>query len=157
MKNYLLMPSKYKVFGWIVFSICMSIYVYCNFIYTYLYDKSVLEIPGFTFTYADSFLSPVTANLTNALLSSGILIGLLLISFSREPNEDEYISFLRLRSWQWAVLLSYGILFIANWLIYGYNFFLFMIFNMLTVLIVFIMKFQYSLYRLKKERITDEE
>lgn len=157
MKNYLLMPSKYKVFGWITFSICISIYIYCNFIYTYIYDNGPLEIPGFSIAYADVFLAQSTANLTNALLSSGILIGLLLISFSREPNEDEYISFLRLRSWQWAVLISYGILFIANWLIYGYNFFLFMIFNMLTVLIVFIIKFQYSLYRLTKERITDEE
>lgn len=84
------------------------------------------------------------------IIFSFVLIGLLLISFAKEKNEDEYISFLRLKSWQWAVLISYGILFFANWLIYGSMYLAFMVYNMFTVLLVFIIKFNFSLYMLKK-------
>lgn len=157
MKNNLLIPSKYKVFGWIIFLAFTVCYIFCNIIYpNFISDGERLEIPGFSWSYATLF-DWSTSNLTSVVLSSGIFIGLLMICFSREKKEDEYISFIRLRSMQWAVLISYGILFFANWLIYGTWFFTFMTFNLLTVPLVFIIKFNYSLYCLERERIEDEK
>lgn len=102
-------------------------------------------------------LSWSDGNLWDEIILSFVIIGLLLISFSKEKNEDEYISLLRLKSWQWSVLVSYGVLFIATWTIYGGMFLVFMIYNMLTVLLVFIIKFNFNLYRLRKEGISDEK
>ncbi|WP_214226015.1 hypothetical protein [Pedobacter sp. B4-66] len=156
MKNYLLIPSKYKVIGWIVFLLFTGVYIYGTLIYPKSHEDMNFEIPGFTWNYIERFKWANT-NLTMVVLTSGILIGLLAISFSREKDEDEYISLLRLRSWQWAVLISYGILFLVNLFVYGDAFWAFMVYNMLTVLIVFIVKFYYSLYRLRKERSEDEK
>jgi hypothetical protein len=46
---------------------------------------------------------------------------------------------------QWAVLVNYLLLFIANWTVYGFNFLNVMIYNMLTVLIIFIVRFHFVL------------
>jgi hypothetical protein len=156
MKNTLLISSKYKVIGWAIFLTFTAVYVYGTFVHPYLYENTSFQIPGFTWSYANNF-SWAETNMTGPLISSGILIGLLMICFSKEKEEDEYISFLRLRSWQWAVLISYGVIFFANWLLFGTWFFAFMIYNLVATLIIFIVKFNYSLYRLKQERIGDEE
>ncbi|MGV3463725.1 MAG: hypothetical protein ACO1OT_00335 [Heyndrickxia sp.] len=156
MNNYLLIPTRYKVFGWILFLTSTAVYIYGTFVYPNFSENAPFQIPGFTWNYADNFRWAET-NMTAPLISSGILIGLLMICFSKEKQEDEYISFLRLRSWQWAVLISYGILFFANWLLFGSWFFGFMVYNLVTILVVFIIKFNYSLYRLKQGRIGDEE
>ncbi|WP_316838645.1 hypothetical protein [Pedobacter gandavensis] len=156
MKSYLLLPSKYKVFGWILFLLSLGLYVYCFMIYPETHGTGNLEIPGFTSSYPLRF-SWANNNLTSAVFTSGILIGLLMICFSKEKNEDEYISLIRLRSWQSAVLISFGILIAANLLVYGLEFMAFAVYNMLTILIVFIAKFYYSLFSLSRERLVDEK
>lgn len=156
MKSYLLLPSKYKVFGWSMFLIAVALYAYCFLIYPNLYDELSLEIPGFTSSYTEHF-KWANNNLTSSVLISVILIGLLMICFSKEKNEDEYISLIRLRSWQWAVLISFGILIAANLLVYGLEFMVFALYNMATILVVFIIKFYYSLFRLGRERLADEK
>lgn len=157
MKNNLLIPNRYKVFGWIIFLAFTSFYLFCNIIYPkFISNGNRLEIPGFNWAYPALFDWSIS-NLTPVVLSSGIFIGLLIICFSKEKKEDEYISFIRLRSWQWAVLTSYGILFFANWLIYGAWFFAFITINLLTVPLIFIIKFNYSLYCLQREKTGDEK
>ena len=151
MKNYLLIPNKYKVYGWVVFLLFAAFHVVANIVYPEIGRK--IALPGYR---NDSFLDSLTdSNLT--FVGAGVLLGLVMICFSREKNEDEYISYLRLRSWQLSVLISYGVLFVANLLVYGGWFLSFMIYNMLTVLIVFIVTFNLSLYKLKRERFVDEK
>ncbi len=141
MKNYLLLPNKYKVLGWVIFVASAGLHILVN-IFNMPFPKVEFQLIR-VYDWADS-------SGLDEIIFSFILIGLLLISFAKEKNEDEYISFLRLRSWQWAVLISYGILFFANWLIYGTMYLAFMVYNMFTVLLVFIIKFNYSLYLLRK-------
>lgn len=151
MKNRLLLPSKYKVYGWIIFLSFVALHVLANIIYPQIGTKIAFHgfhPPGFWEGLSDSDLT---------LVGAGVLLGLMMICFSREKNEDEYISYLRLRSWQLSVLISYGILFVTNLLVYGGWFLSFMIYNLLTVLIVFIVTFNLSLHKLKRERLADEK
>lgn len=149
MKNQLLLPHRYKVPGWIVFSVFTIAHSICNIIYPRTHDGVALEIPGFTWEYISKF-DWANPNLTLVLVTSGMLIGLLMICFSKEQKEDEFISFIRLRSWQWSVLVSYSILFLANWLLYGLAFLSFMIYNVLLTPVIFIIKFHFSLFLLKR-------
>ena len=80
---------------------------------------------------------------------TGIITGLLLIAFSREKHEDEFISRIRLESLQWAVLINYLLLIVSAFLVYGFSFMDVMMYNMLTVLIIFIVRFHLVLYRNK--------
>jgi hypothetical protein len=156
MKTPILLPHRFKTLGWAVFLCSMTLLIYMNLIHAWLNDGNRLEIPELVWAYADSFKYS-NPNLTNVLLSSALFIGLLLICFVKEKQEDEYISYLRLKSWQTAVLLSYALLFTANWLIYGLMFFEFMVLNLLTVPLVFIIRFNYSIYKLKREGEGDDE
>ncbi len=89
-------------------------------------------------------------NLTDELALSGIIISLLFIAFAREKTEDEYIAHTRLESLKWAVLINYILLLVATWLVHGFAYIDVMMYNMLTVLIIFIVKFNYTLNSNKK-------
>lgn len=156
MKTSTLLPYRFKTLGWAVFLLALASLIYMNLVHAWLNQGNRLEIPGLIWAYADSF-NYSNPNLTNVLLSSALFIGLLLICFVKEKQEDEYISYLRLKSWQTAVLLSYALLFLANWLIYGLMFFEFMVLNLLTVPLAFIASFNYSIYKLKHEGQGDDE
>ena len=149
MKNSLLIPGKYKVIGWIIF-----ILFACLGLATLYWEY---KIPGFALPLKESRYSFADYNLTNELALAGLIIGLMIIVFAREKIEDEYISLLRLKCWQWSVLISFVILFILNFLLYGNSFYIVLIYNMFTVPLIFIAKFNYSLYRLRREREEDEK
>lgn len=86
-------------------------------------------------------------NLTDELASLGIIIGLLFIAFSREKVEDEMIGQLRLEALQWSVYANYLILALAILTLYNEAFFNVMVYNMFTVLLVFIGRFRWLIYR----------
>jgi hypothetical protein len=109
-----------------------------------LYERAAGSFDSITFGFEDY-------NLTNELAIFGVTIGLLMIVFAKEKMEDEYISMLRLRSLLWAVLISYLILIVISFSFYGLGFLILLVYNLWTTLIVFIFKFYWSLYRLKKE------
>lgn len=147
MNNNLLIPTKYKVIGWIVLLIFVPLGLS-----TMIWEFS---IPGFNLPHTGTDLLN-GYNLTNELALAGIIVGLLMVAFAKEPNEDEYISFIRLKAWQWSVLFSYLLLFVINWAAYNLYFFYAMVFNMFTVLIIFIGKFYFSIYKLNREKSSEE-
>lgn len=114
------------------------------------------ELNLFNYKYEDG-LDFRNFNLTSELAFLGITIGLLIVVFAKEKIEDELISMLRLKSLQWAVLISYIILIIINFSFYGLGFLILLVYNSWTLLVVFIIKFNWSLYQLKKEGIVDEK
>ena len=147
MENSLLIPGKYKVVGWIIF-----ILFACLGLATLYWDYS---IPGLVLPLKESLF--FDANLTNELALAGVIIGLMIIVFAREKIEDEYISLMRLKCLQWSVLISFVILFILNFMFYGGSFYVVLIYNMFTIPLIFIGKFNYSLYCLRREREEDEK
>ena len=147
MENSLLIPGKYKVVGWIIF-----ILFACLGLATLYWDYS---IPGLVLPLKESLF--FDANLTNELALAGVIIGLMIIVFAREKIEDEYISLMRLKCLQWSVLISFVILFILNFMFYGGSFYVVLIYNMFTIPLIFIAKFNYSLYCLRREREEDEK
>lgn len=151
MKNTLLLPNKYKVIGWVTslsFAALGLACMYCEF-----------KIPGLQLYYAENeaLLDFADYNLTNELALTGIALGLLMVAFAQEKTEDEYVSHLRLKSWQWSVLVSYAVTFLIIFTFYGFNFLSGLIHNIYTVLIVFIIKFNWSLYKFRKEGLENEK
>ncbi|PYF68896.1 hypothetical protein [Pedobacter nutrimenti] len=151
MNNKLLLPNKYKVIGWIVFLV-FAVMGIATLYFEFSIPGFVLPIPvnESKFIFEDSY------NLTNETALAGTVVGLLMICFAREPKEDEYISLIRLRCWQWSVLASYIVLLVLNFSLYGMSFFVGMVYNLFTVLVIFIARFYYSIYKLNKEQ-QDEE
>jgi hypothetical protein len=152
MRSQLLLPNHYKRIGTILLipSLVLGALVRFNDL---AFD--FLELPFGKKNSSGSFLNlDDTINLTDELALTGIIVGLLFIAFAREKQEDEYINTIRLESLQWAVLINYILLLAATWLVHGFPYIDVMMYNMLTVLIIFIVRFHIVL---RKNRITNPE
>ncbi len=75
-------------------------------------------------------------------------IVLLIWMYSKERVEDEYVNSLRLHAVQIAVYINCAILLIADFVYYGLDFFVFEIKELTLLPLVFVIVFQYNLYRL---------
>jgi ABC-type Fe3+-siderophore transport system permease subunit len=98
----------------------------------------------------------IDVNITNTIIGVLFITGALLVGFSREKREDEFIAGIRLSSLLWAVAVNYLLLLLAFIFIYGTPFLDVMLYNMFTVLILFIARFHYMLYKNSKP-LTDEK
>ncbi|RPD38022.1 hypothetical protein [Chitinophaga barathri] len=137
MKPKYLLPHVYKKIGWFI---AIPFLTYA--IYSYILGDI------FTLPYsADSLENKIP--LFGTIMLIGLFAGLLLVSFSKEKTEDEYISRLRLESLQLAVIINYILLIIAALALYGLDFLSVMTYNMFTVLLIFIIRFNFLLYRNK--------
>jgi hypothetical protein len=138
MKAGNLLPFRVKRVGWIILppALILGIMVmYFNF-----------EIPGFEITVPGLFgTAGLKNNLTDELVSIIAIVSLALIAFSEENEEDEWVSKIRLESLQWSVYANYILLILAILFIYEMHFFEALVYNMYTILILFILRFNYML------------
>lgn len=151
MKSTLLLPNKFKKLGWLIL---LPSTVFGLFISITDYELSWLNAKVFAFLNSDlgsfQYFKVVDNNITNELVAIMFLIGGLLVTFSKEKNEDEYISNLRLNSLLWSVLVNYGLLLFAFAFMFGFSFLHVMLYNMFTTLIIFIIRFNYILFKNSK-------
>jgi len=158
MNTKLLLPNKYKKAGWIILipaSILGLILVYNEFGAEWLTAKVfAIATDGTLDKY--KYFSFINTNLTNTIIGALFIIGAMMVSFSKEKNEDEFIAELRLSSLLWAVCLSYILLLIAFIFVYGTPFLDVMVYNMFTILIIFIVRFNYLMYKNSKT-VSDEK
>jgi hypothetical protein len=124
--------------------------IFSNKEITWLDAKVFSIFPEFSLGRERKYFQIIEANLTNTIIGVFFIIGALLVSFSKEENEDEYIAQLRLKSLMWAVLINYLFLILAFLFIFNIAFISVMLYNMFTVLIIFILKFHISLYKSSK-------
>lgn len=152
MKTKWLFPHKYRLLGWFIFvpaTILGLANMYDDFNGSWLVANGLNDPLTITSGQSVSHIVNIQ-NLTDELAAIGVIIGLLLIAFSQEKVEDEMISQLRLEALQWSIYANYIILLIAIITIYETAFFNVMIYNMFTVLIIFLLRFRFSVYRLSQ-------
>jgi hypothetical protein len=158
MSSKLLLPNKYKKIGWFILvpsTILGVILAYNEFGADWL-SARVFAIANDGKEGHYLYLSFRNANITNTVIGAFFIIGALMVSFSKEKNEDEFIAEIRLSSLLWAVWVSYILLLIAFLLVYGSPFLDVMVYNMFTVLVIFIVRFNYILYKNSKP-VPDEK
>lgn len=142
MKATNLFPHKVRRLGWIL--------LLPSLILGFMVMYFEFQIPGFEIIipYSDSVLNsnkPVPNNLTNEIVSIIVMVSLALIAFSEEKQEDEWVSKIRLESLQWSVYANYILLILAILFVYDLEFFQALIYNMYTILVFFILRFNYVL------------
>jgi predicted permease len=128
----LLFPHRFKLVGWIIFAISATIGAYIMFT-----DNT------------DSYL-------LNNIAIIGISIGAILATCSREKVEDEMTEQIRLNSLLVALYINYAILIVCSLLIYDLDFLQVMLYNMFTILLIFMAVFRWKIWRAKKG-VEDEQ
>ena len=121
-----LFPHSFQRVGWIVFAIGVALGAY-----------SILK--GFDGSYV-----------MNNITIISIIVGGLFATCSREKIEDEMTQQLRLSSLLTALYINYAALIVCALLVYDMDFLNVMIYNMFTLLLIFMVVFRWQIWRMKK-------
>jgi len=153
MKINYLFPNKYKKIGWFIFipTLILGLYTVITDFEPEFLDVDVFAVLIEGIIQDDNRLFGfVNNNILNEILGVLMILSSLLVAFSREVDEDEYISKIRLESLVWATYLNYGVLLFAFWFVYDLTFLWVMIFNMFTILLFFIIRFNWQVIKFRK-------
>ncbi len=151
MKTNYLLPNKYKTLGWILFitGIISGLFLFINDYETDMLTVSVLSIyhDGILSNQEDGFFKIIDNSILDELIALAIIIGGLLVGFTKEKVEDEFIYKLRKDSLVWALIFNYAVLIFAIIFIYDFTFFDVLVFNMFTPLMFFVFRFNFLKYK----------
>jgi hypothetical protein len=100
--------------------------------------------------FGEKFMFGLTQNnILNEIIGVALIICFLMVAFSKERQEDELIEKIRLDSLVWATYANYAVLLFSMLFVYGISFFWVMICNMFTILLFFIIRFNWQVRKLK--------
>ncbi len=159
MKTRFLFPNYCKTIGWVLlvpsFLLIISSWVFNTVPDDFLtisvfaiYQDSIGEVPG--------FFNVITNSISDELLTFGMIIGGIFVGFSKLIDEDEMISKIRYESLVWATYFNYVLILFFTLFIYGMPYLNVLFYNMFTLLIFFIIRFHYKIYKLNKTNQDDE-
>ncbi|NLR61621.1 hypothetical protein HGH93_26195 [Chitinophaga polysaccharea] len=135
MKSPYLLPHLYKKIGGILFLLTFG---------TWLLGM----VMDFSYSWVDyNTTKGSQGNFSDEIIVTGLIISLLMIAFSKEKNEDEYIAAVRRESLQWSIYINYGLLLIGTWTFYNWDYFAVLVYNMFTPLIFFILRFHFVIIK----------
>jgi len=107
--------------------------------------------------FGEKFMFGFTENnILNEIIGIALIICLLMVSFSKEKQEDELIEKIRLDSLVWATYANYTVLLFSILFVYGISFLWVMICNMFTILLFFIIRFNWQVKVLNKNMSHEE-
>lgn len=148
--NYLI-SHKFKPVGWVLFvaGILAGLYLMFTDYEVEILNVKVLALYGGDgiFSSNEGFFKIIENGIFDELTALSIIIGGLLVGFSREKIEDEFIYKLRKDSLVWALLFNYLVLVLAIVFIYDFTFFDVLVINMFTPLIFFILRFNFIKFK----------
>lgn len=159
MKSRFLFPYSLKKGSAILFVTSFLVYL---FISLYNGEQEILElnVKVFGLIYDKGmhteYLSFTNNDIIDELLACIFIVSGLVFAFSKEKIEDELVTKIRLESLVWATYVNYAILLICIIFIYGLSFLQVMQYNMFTLLLFFIVRFRWILYKNSKLASYDE-
>lgn len=128
----LLFPHSFQRIGWIIFALGIALGAYAVF-------------KGFNGSYT-----------MNNITIISIIIGGVLATCSCEKIEDEMTQQLRLNALLMALYINYAALIVCSLLVYDMDFLNVMIYNMFTILLIFMIVFRWKIWRMKKALKNEE-
>lgn len=156
MKTNYLLPNKFKTIGWILFIIGIigGIFIYLSDYESDALTVNVLSVYNESFLGSEKgFFQIIENSILDELIALAIIVGGLLVGFSKEKVEDEFIYKLRKDSLVWAIIFNYSVLILTIIFVYDLAFFDVLVFNMFTPLLFFIFRFNF----LKHKSLSHEE
>jgi hypothetical protein len=159
MKTHFLLPNKFKAMGWILFVPCFIISILVSIFNINLDNYLKIKVFAFTETgimVPNNYFSIIENSIADELLLFGLIVGGILIGFSKLKMEDEFTSKIRYESLVWATYLNYGLILLFTIFIYGMSYLNVLFYNTFTLLLFFIIRFHYQIYKLNKTLSDDK-
>jgi hypothetical protein len=159
MKTNFLFPNSWKKIGWIFFipSLIGVILLSMNFeVFSQILKIKVFALAEIQLFDNQNYFKIIENHIIDEIILIGLIVGGILIGFSKLKNEDEFISKIRYESLVWATYFNYLLIIIFTTLLYGFTFLNVVFYNLFTLLLFFIIRFHYQIYKLNKFN-SDEE
>lgn len=150
MRDNYLFPQKYRIYGWVIVCVAIISTIAYSISWRCFHWMLVVKMPviynGFETQgfFTTALCTPIY------IIMALLVIGLLLVGFSREKVEDEFVAFVRMRSMVWAAKVSAVVFILTDLLLFGISFpygacsiFIFFLF-------LFVIKFRIALCRFNK-------
>jgi hypothetical protein len=155
MKTNYLLSNQFKRIGWILFipSVILGLlFIIFGFEPKFLEIKvfALIEQAAEPWGTLPKFCVLVQTNAIDEIIGILLIVSSFFIAFSKEKNEDEFISKIRLESLLWATYINYAILIVAIFFVYGFSFFWVLVFNIFTILLFFIIRFNWVIRKSRK-------
>ncbi len=149
-KKLFLIPNKFKFIGYalIIIGIALSVLRFQIGIKPDFLDVKVFAIYS-SFIESNYFLV-MTNNIFEEICGLIILTGFFMAAFSKEKEESENISQIRLYSFYYAFYINLVFLIFAQLFTFGFGFVRMLIYNMYSVMFIFIILFQLNLSKYRK-------
>lgn len=150
MKNKLLLPYKYKKWGWILILLSSPFYLFAIFDFESFYEK-MLEV-GVYFNLNQFDFAIRTVSIANYFF----LAGAVLVLLTKEKAEDEFLIELKLNTLIQAIVFSFLITLVSMVVFWNSNYFHFMnSLNIVWLLLFFVLRFNYQVH-FKYKTVTDD-
>lgn len=159
MKAKYLLPHQFKAVGWILFFPFLLL-GFWQLVSGYEPDWLTVSVPAFFNTelsfgsnaeQGNQIIQVIQNNIADEICAVILLLSAMLLVFSKERDEDEFIMKLRLDSIMWAALANGLILLFSIIFFYDFTFFYVMIFNLFLLFLLFIVRFHWVLRKFRKE------
>lgn len=155
MKTHFLFPNQFKIVGWLLFIPSLIISILTTFLEWNIdnyFNVKVFAIYNDEFLKNNSskFFQIIENSISDELLTFCLIIGGILIGFSKLKNEDEMIGKIRYESLVWATYFNYTMLLLFTAFMYGIYFLNVLFYNTFTLILFFIIRFHYKIYKLNK-------
>ncbi|MCF8371178.1 MAG: hypothetical protein K9H64_06135 [Bacteroidales bacterium] len=159
MKTHFLLPHSFKKIGWILMAMSIPLIAFGEL--DFLKEISIFAIYNSGFPLGGSaaesgFFRIINDDIQFEIVSLLLIVGGLFVAFARVKKEDEFIAKIRLESLVWATWAHFIVLTIMVLSVYGIDFLYIMFANMFTILVLFIIRFHFVLYKSRKS-LSDEE
>ena len=159
MKTHFLFPNKYKKIGWILFISSLIMAILLQIFperMNHLLEINVFAISNTGLFDYNKYFSFIKNSIIDELTLFGLIIGGILIGFSKLKIEDEFTSKIRYESLVWSTYLNYGLILFFTIFLYGFSYLNVLFYNTFSLLLFFIIRFHYSIYKLNKAASDDE-
>lgn len=155
MQTKFLLPYQLKYVGWII-ALPAFLLMISNLHYGFAFEFLNYEVKQKNISFDNQLLFNINLNnFTDELGGVLLITGLLLIALSKEKDEDERISKLRLESLLWGVFINSVLIVLSIILFYNELFYKVMAYNLCTTLILFIIRFNLTIY-FERKKITKD-
>lgn len=129
MKKLFLLPNRCKIWGKVIFIISSLLGLYILFVEQMWFPIDLWQA------------------VTNNIAIIGTLLGLVLVAFSKERVEDEYVMSLRADAMIKALAISSLLIVLCALFIYGEAYFYYLSLSQYVVLFLYIIIFRYNMYK----------
>lgn len=147
-----LLPNSFKKPGFILIVIGFALWIYGG-ISGYNIPWLTIRVPSLFNQVNDpdqGFATLINNNVLDEIIALLLIAGGILIGFSKEKTESEFTMAIRHSSILWAVLIWHIILFLGIIFLYDFAFLKLMLYNLFTVLFIFITRFYFLVYKSTK-------